>query len=165
MSITFENDVSSRPRPVLVKFNCASDVVNILAKYCSLSSNAHRFFIKPDLSPVERSIESLLLKERRVLIDSGTLRKAIKVCGNCIFVNSRPHSKVINGALVFNPTLADHSSVFQCFASNDSSTSAASNCDPPPISSPASTSSANISSNDSSSSLSSQVKSDSHTSE
>ena len=54
------NDVSSRPCPVLVKFNCASDVVNILAKYRSLSSNARRFFIKPDLSPVERSIESLL---------------------------------------------------------------------------------------------------------
>ena len=98
-----------------------------------------------------------------MLIDSGTIRKAIKVRGNCIFVNSRPHAKVINGALVFNPTLADHSA-FQRFASNDGSTSTASNCDPPPISSPASTSSANISSNDSSSNLSSPVESDSHTS-
>ena len=34
-------------------------------------------FIKPDLSPEERSVQSLLLKERKILIDSGTDRKNI----------------------------------------------------------------------------------------
>ena len=108
------NDVSSRPRPVLVKFNCASDVVNILAKYRSLSSNARRFFIKPDLSPVERSIESLLLKEQRVLIDSGTIGKAIKVRGNCIFVNkllpfqSFVYSSSLNILAITETWLSDH---------------------------------------------------------
>lgn len=100
-------DNRSRPRPVLAKLNCASDVVNILARYRSTTSDNRKIFIKPDLSPEQRSIESLLLKERRVLIESSIHRKAIKIRGNGIFVRDRSHAKVVNGVLEFNPTLGD----------------------------------------------------------
>ena len=39
------------------------------------------------MSVSERIIESTLLKERRTLIDSGTDRNSIKICGNSLYVN------------------------------------------------------------------------------
>ena len=50
------------------------------------------------MSPEEKSIESLLLKERWSLIQSGHHRKQIKLSGNQIFVNGQLHGKVINSA-------------------------------------------------------------------
>ena len=70
--------------------------------------------IKPDLSPRERTEESLLLKERRALILSGTDRKAIKIRGSALFVNKIKYGVVIN-------------SVFQrCHSSSDSTLSTSS---------------------------------------
>ena len=85
----------SRPRPILIKLQRAMDVSAILANKKSLSSP---FTIKPDMSSEERSIESLLLKERWSLLQSGHHRKQIKLSGNQIFINGHLHGEVINSA-------------------------------------------------------------------
>lgn len=64
------------PRPLLVKFIRAVDVSNVLSKRGLLN---HPVFIKPDLSPEERQRDSILLKERWALIQSGVLRRDIKI--------------------------------------------------------------------------------------
>ena len=60
------------PHPILVSFNRASDVFNILHKRSSLPQS---IIIRPDMSPKQRSQEALLLKQRWLLIQSGTPRK------------------------------------------------------------------------------------------
>ena len=82
-----------RPRPVLVKFNSAKDVSAILSKKFKLHSSkspSKSISIKCDLSKEERHLETVLLMERRRLIDEGTDRKHIKIQGNRIFVKAKP---------------------------------------------------------------------------
>jgi len=56
--------------------------------------------IKPDMSAEERQMESLLLKERWALIQSGIERKVIRICSNKIFVHNKLHGQIINSSLV-----------------------------------------------------------------
>ena len=72
-----------KPRPLLVKFIRVADVARVLSKRGSLP-----VIIKPDMSPHERKIESLLLKERWSLMQSGVPRESIKTT-----VGIPPHSK------------------------------------------------------------------------
>ena len=65
------NAQASHPRPVLVKFLRYTDASNILSNKSKLSKPV---FVKPDLTSEERAIESLLLKERRALIEKGVGR-------------------------------------------------------------------------------------------
>lgn len=70
------------PRPgVLVKYR-ATDVRTILSKWWHLPSP---IFIKQDLSQDERATESLLLKERRALIESGIERNKTKTMSTIYF--------------------------------------------------------------------------------
>ena len=59
---------TKKPRPLLVKFLRSADTANILRNKAQLSSP---IYIKPDLTHEERIQESMLLKERRSLIDKG----------------------------------------------------------------------------------------------
>ena len=54
------------------------------------------------MTPAERKIESLLLKERWQIIQSGTDRKSIKICYNKIFVQKNLHNQAINSTLVLS---------------------------------------------------------------
>jgi len=74
------NAQASCPRPVLVKLLRYSDASNLLNCKSKLSKPV---YVKPDLSPEERAIESLLLKERRSL---GVARQFIKIRNQSIFV-------------------------------------------------------------------------------
>ena len=67
---------ANRPRPILVKFLRYTDVSNILYSKSKLSKPV---YVKPDLSAEEREMESLLLKERRSLIEKGIGRQFIKL--------------------------------------------------------------------------------------
>ena len=71
------SEKSLLPRPLLVTLNKASEVADILAKRNSLANE--NIYIKPDLSPAQQRIESILLKERRTLINAGTSSKSIKL--------------------------------------------------------------------------------------
>ena len=80
----------TRPHPILVKLQQAIDVSAILANRCSLSSPP---FIKPDMSPDKRKIESTLLGERWSLIQAGYDRK---ISNNCIDLDNQLFGKVVN---------------------------------------------------------------------
>ena len=64
---------AKKSRPLLVKFIRASK---------RRSSIGASVIIKPDMSPSERKRESILLKERWSLIQSGVPRKAIRIQGS-----------------------------------------------------------------------------------
>jgi len=70
------NAQASRPRPILVKFLRYTDASNILNNKTKLSKPV---YAKPDLSAEERAVESMLLKERRFLIEKGVSRQLIKI--------------------------------------------------------------------------------------
>ena len=76
----------SHTRPILVRLTRACEVQSILSQRYKLSQSPG-ISIKPDLSQEERAIESLLLKERKALIVSGTERKSIRIRGSTLFVN------------------------------------------------------------------------------
>lgn len=87
------NRESSRSRPILVSLNSTEDVRKLLSSRRSLPDHIRA---KPDLSPDERQVEALLLKERWRLISSGELRQAIRIRGSSIFLNNNLHGRVIN---------------------------------------------------------------------
>ena len=84
-----------RNRPVLVKMIRSHEVASVLSNRKKLATTPG-ISIKPDLSPEDRKVESLLLKERRSLIHSGVDRKEIKIKGNTLLVNKEKHGHVIN---------------------------------------------------------------------
>ena len=88
----FSSD-APRPRPILIKFVRVADVTSILSKRKNLS---HPYSIKPDLSPDQRLQESILMKERWSLIQSGVSRSHIRIRGNSIYIHTKLHGKVLN---------------------------------------------------------------------
>ena len=92
------------PRPILVTFNRASDVSHILHKRSSLPSN---FVIKPDMTPEQRAREALLLKQRWLLIQSGTPKKDIRIRGSKLYLNNRVHGQIVNSEYCLSPLLGD----------------------------------------------------------
>ena len=50
--------------------------------------------IKPYLSRKEQMIESILLRQRRILIDSGTDRSRIRIRGTSIYVNKQKYGYI-----------------------------------------------------------------------
>ena len=85
------NAEANRPRPILVKFLRYTDVSNILYSKSKLSKPV---YVKPDLSAEERAMESLLLKERRSLIEKGIGRQFIKIRNQSLFVFNKLHAKI-----------------------------------------------------------------------
>ena len=90
-------DQSKTSRPILVKLNRTIDVTTLLIKARSLPKEIR---IKPDMSHEERLIESLLLKERWSLIQSGIERKVIRIRANKIFVKNKLHGQIIDSSFV-----------------------------------------------------------------
>ena len=98
------NESSERPRPTLDR---SYDVSNILSAKQNLPKG---LTIKPDLSPAERAVESLLMKERWQLIQSGQNRKDIKIQGRKILLKGKLFGAVTNSKFLKNvahPTTAD----------------------------------------------------------
>ena len=77
---------NSHPCPLLVKFLRTFETSLVLSKKESLSSPLS---IKHDMSLEERTVENLLLKERRNLIDRNIEWKFIKIRGNSIYVTKQ----------------------------------------------------------------------------
>jgi len=91
------HEKSKQPRPILVKLNQTINVSQVQSKARFLSKEIR---IKPDMSQEERQIESLLLKERWVLIQAGTECKVIKIRGTKIFFSNKLHGQIINSSFV-----------------------------------------------------------------
>ena len=84
---------ASRPRPLLIKFVRVADVTSILSKKRNLSNP---YSLKPDMSSEQRLQESVLMKERWILIQAGTERRNIRIRGNSLYVCGNLHGRVIN---------------------------------------------------------------------
>ena len=92
---------AERPRPLLIKLNRTIDVASLLSKRSSLPKDIS---IKPDMSHAERTTESVLMKERWRLIQSGIDRKTIRIQSTNIYVNNKLHGKACNSSFVPSPT-------------------------------------------------------------
>lgn len=93
-----------RHRGILVKLSSVRDVSMILANRTKLSDKPN-ISIKPDMSKDERECESLLLKERRRLLDLGVERKSIKLRNDLIYVDNVKRGSVKN--LTFCPCVQE----------------------------------------------------------
>lgn len=82
-------------RPILVKLSRSCDVTSILSSRAKLAGRPG-ISIKPDMTKEERKIESILLQERRKLIQSGTTSSFIKLRGTSLYVNSKKVGSVRN---------------------------------------------------------------------
>lgn len=93
-----------RPRPILVKFLSALDANNILLNRGNISPP---IVIKPDMSKEERDIESVLLRERWNLIQSGTDCKLIKISNKHIYVNNQLYGSIHDSRFTKITTLSE----------------------------------------------------------
>lgn len=73
------SDTNNRPRPILVKLNRSYDVLSLLVARKNFPKGLS---IKADRSPEERALDTVLMRERWQLIQSGQNRKDIKILGN-----------------------------------------------------------------------------------
>ena len=65
-------DQSSRPRSLLVKFNCSRDVLSVFSARSQLNSaDGSSVYVKHDLTKKDRHLESILLKEQWSLTKDG----------------------------------------------------------------------------------------------
>ena len=92
-----------RPRPVLVRFNNLSTVTSLLQSKSKLRTG---IYIKPHLSKEERSIEGILLRERRRLIDLDVPRSSIKIRKSHLIVNDTEFGHVRDSQ--FHYVAGDH---------------------------------------------------------
>ena len=104
------------PRPLLVKLIRSSDVQTILVNCSKVSKPV---IIKRHMSPDERINESLLLKERWNLIQSGIEHKSIKIQGTRIYANKKLVGQLSN--FQFNYSLSWSSEPELTSDSNDPS--------------------------------------------
>ena len=81
------------PRPILVKLIRISDVSSVLSKRGNLH---YPLCIKPDLTLEERLCESVLMKERWRLIQSGIARGDIRVRGSVLYVRRKVYGRFMD---------------------------------------------------------------------
>ena len=100
----------NRCRPVLTTLSRSNDVISVLAnrRHLSHSSQYPHISIKPDLTPEARKVESILLKQRRELITSGTNPRDIKIRRDTLLINGRKHGVVVDSTFQLCPLVSDH---------------------------------------------------------
>ena len=91
------NPQRSQPRPILVKFVRIADVSSILSNKSVLSPPIR---IKPDMSPEERLRDSIPLKERWSLIQSGIPKNDIRIRKSHLYVKNKLHGQYKNSMFV-----------------------------------------------------------------
>ena len=99
-------------RPLMVKFVRSHDATLVLSKRKNLVSQPG-ISLKPDLPPAQRKVESLLLKERRSLINSGVAKNDIRIKGNYLLVKQSKHASVVGDTLQLQSAMADTTQMSQ----------------------------------------------------
>lgn len=97
-------------RPLLLYLYRSVDVNAVLSGRRKLSTKPH-ITIKPDLSPEERKVEQLLLKERRTLIQSGAERNTIKIRGSSLYVKNQKYGEVRDDKFVIFSSVVPNEAV------------------------------------------------------
>ena len=109
-----------------MKFNNIKAVRSILLTHSN--SDRSGVVIKQDLSKEERSINSILLKERYRLVSEDNVEKGvIKIRGPRIFVNNRPHGTVQSGTFITSNSLGATAPSLNLTSNGSSDTSDSSN--------------------------------------
>ena len=75
----------------------AADVTSLLMKR---GSSSKCYLIKPDLSPEDRLSESILLKKRWDIMNSGIPKVDIKLGRSTLYVKKSLHGRVVNGSYI-----------------------------------------------------------------
>ena len=75
----------------------AADVTNLLMKR---GSSSKCYLIKPDLSPEDRLSESILLKKRWDVMNSGIPKVDIMLGRSSLYVKKTLHGRVVNGSYI-----------------------------------------------------------------
>ena len=119
---------NDRHRPVLVKLTRSCDVSNILANRGKLS-NLPGISIKPLMSPKERNTESILLRERYIVINSGTSRSVIKIRRNALYINNTKYGSVTDSIFTLCSSPSKNTTQASPVAPCNTSTNAASHED------------------------------------
>ena len=119
-------------RPLLVKLNRSCDTLSILAnRHKLLLSSTPVVFIKPHQSPHERSTEATLLCQRKLLIESGTDKKGIRIHGrsNCIFMKKKKYGSAFASTFKLHATvsLAANNHILDTAGTDDNSENTESN--------------------------------------
>ena len=79
-SVRLGRYTEGRNCPLLAKLNRSCDVLSILASQQKLvQSETPGVFMKPHQSPLKRSTEATLLRQRKLLIELGTDKKDIRI--------------------------------------------------------------------------------------
>ena len=92
---------SRSSRPILATFSSTADVCRVLSLCRNLPSSIS---VHPDLSLQQRRERSILLQERRKLINSGIRRDTLRIKGSCIHVSGVIAGRVLNSAFVYDQT-------------------------------------------------------------
>lgn len=95
-----------RRRPVLVTMTRSQDVALVLANRKKLAQRPE-ISVKPDLSREARQIQSILLKERRAKITSGTSPHSIKLRNDSLYIDGRKHGIVVDSTYQQCPLISD----------------------------------------------------------
>ena len=91
-------------RPILVTMARVCDASTLLSNRRSIAPSS-KASLKPHMSHEQRKVESILLQERRRLIDSGKERSSIKIKGNRLYLHNLEHGRVENNQFVpLSPT-------------------------------------------------------------
>ena len=94
----------SHPRPILIRFIRIADVASVLSKKRLLSNP---YYIKSDMTREQRLTQSLIMKERWQLIQSGVDRNCIKIKGDCLLVRNKLHGRVLNKKFILESIQSD----------------------------------------------------------
>ena len=87
----------------IIKLTRTIDVISLLSNHSSLPNNIS---IKPDMSQAECTTESLLMKERWRLIQTGIDCKSIKIQAANIYVNNKLYGKVCNSSFTLSSEMS-----------------------------------------------------------
>ena len=82
------------PLPLLLKLNQVIDEISVLSNRTSIKNE--NITIKPDMTPEEKQVESLLLKERWSLMKSGVSKSDIKIKSGSLFIKGNKYGYVCN---------------------------------------------------------------------
>lgn len=89
-----QSRAESHPQPVLITLGSVFEVNYFLAHIPSTSGSS--VSVRRDLSPEDRALRSILLKERWKLIESGTDRGKIRIRNSSLFVDGEVFGTVVD---------------------------------------------------------------------
>ena len=90
-------------RPIFVKISCSCHVLTILSQRSKLKNTG--VFIKPEVSPKQLKIESILMKKRWEIVLSGITHDVIKIKGTSLYVHNSKVGTVVNFEFIDSGTV------------------------------------------------------------